>query len=416
MSYRLNVPYNKRDEAKRYGAKWNFGEKYWYCSELTDDLRRWYEGAETEQKTVLKTNTEKTGDASNDPYANYKSVSEVNKMIMESVDETACFRTILVKGEVTNYRGAGSDGQHYFSIKDDKCLLSCIIWKNDARNILHFPLESGKKVALIGRLKYYDKRGTCALHISQIADIGAGEANLRYLELKARLEAEGLFAIEHKKLIPKCPKTVGIVTSKNGQARKDIEKIALKRNPYIQLVLYHVNVQGENACRTIREGIERLDNMNLDTIIVGRGGGSDEELIAYNDEAIARAVYNAETPIISAVGHEGNWALIDYVSDKRVATPSEAAEEAIPDVMTMIKQIQQLEKNITDNMHNALEKRKLRLSTQEAKLKGNDPVQKLKERKDKLANLSEGLAQKMNMIFQKKKSTFSVLLAQLNGI
>lgn len=409
MSYRLNVPFEEKNAAKSKGARWN-GE-YWYCTELTEDLRRWYKGQpENAEAEGAESNN------ANDPYSNYKTVSDVNKMIMDSFDATACFKNILVKGEVTNYRGPDSKGHHYFSLKDDKCLLSCIIWKFKADEILKFEFKAGKKVALIGRFKFYDEKGTGSLHVNQIADMGTGEANLRYMELKAKLEEEGLFAIEHKKAIPKFPKIVGIVTSKEGQARKDIEKEALKRNPYIQLILYPVNVQGKNAVKTTIEGIEKLDKMGLDTIIVGRGGGSDEELIAYNDESVARAVFNAQTPIITAVGHEGNWALVDWVSDKRVATPLEAAEEAIPDVMTVIKQIRQLEKNISDNMHRALENRKHRLETQTAKLKGNDPVRKLKERKDKLENLSEGLTQKIHMIFEKKKNRFNVLLAQLNGL
>ena len=354
-------------------------------------------------------------DRAMEPFADYKSVSAVNRMIAGQIELTDSFRTILVKGEVTNYRGPNG-GHHYFSIKDDSSLLSCVIWKSTAATILRFPLESGKQVAIVGMLRYYDKKGTVSLQVRQIADMGAGEANLRYLQLKAMLEAEGLFAPEHKKPIPKFPETVGIITSMNGQARKDIEKIALKRNPYIRLLLYHVNVQGENACRTILEGIRNMDAMGLDTLIVGRGGGSEEELIAYNDESIARAVYAAKTPIISAVGHEGNWALIDYVSDLRAATPSEAAEEAIPDIMTVLRQIRQLEKNISDNMRSALEKRMLRLKTQEAKLKGNDPVRRLKERQERLKILSEGLTQKIRTVYEKKHHRFRVLLERLNGL
>ena len=347
MSYRLNVPFKENNDAKSKGAKWNRDEKYWYCTELTEDLSRWYEEGEETLNNTQPENAEAENAESNnanDPYSNYKTVSDVNKMIMDSFDATDCFKTILVKGEVTNYRGPDSKGHHYFSLKDDKCLLSCIIWKSKADDILKFEFKAGKKVALTGRFKYYDEKGTGSLHVNQIADMGTGEANLRYMELKAKLEEEGLFAIEHKKAIPKFPKIVGIVTSKEGQARKDIEKETQKRNPYIQLILYPVNVQGKNAVKTTIEGIEKLDKMGLDTIIVGRGGGTDEELIAYNDESVARAVFNAQTPIITAVGHEGNWALVDWVSDKRVATPLEAAEEAIPDVMTVIKQIRQLEK------------------------------------------------------------------------
>ena len=406
MSYRLNVPYLQKDDAKRKGAKWNYTEKYWYCEELTDALRRWYEGDEIEAGA---------SDASTEPFAEYQTVSEVNRMIAERFDATDCFQSILVKGEVTNYRGTNG-GHYYFSVKDENSLLSCVMWSSTAERILQFTFEAGKKVAIIGSFKYCEKNGTGTLHVRQIADMGAGEANLRFLELKARLEEEGLFAVEHKKPIPKFPQRVGIVTSRDGDARKDIEKVAGKRNPYVQLILYHANVQGQNAIRTMIEGIERLDAMQLDTIIVSRGGGSQEDVIVYNDEALARAVYNARTPVVTAVGHESYWTLIDYVADKRVATPSEAAEETIPDVMSVIRQIRQLERNISNNMRSALHSRMQKLKTQEARLEGNDPVRRLKERKDRLNHLSEGLQQKIRMLYETKKNRFRILLERLNGL
>ena len=372
-----------------------------------------------------------------DPFAGYKTVTEVNGMITNQFNTTACFANILVKGEVTNFSGA-NNGHYYFAIKDSNALLPCVMWKSVAETKLRFKFESGKKVAIAGKLEFYGKNGRSQLIVKQIADMGAGEANLKYLELKTRLEAEGLFDEDHKKTLPKFPRQIGIVTSKNGQARQDIEKVAAKRNPYVQLLLYHVNVQGDSAVRTIMEGISELDRMGLDAIIVGRGGGSAEELIAYNDEALARLIYNAKTPIISAVGHAGNWSLIDYVADKRVVTPTEAAQEAIPDVMTTIHQIRQYEKNISDNMRRCLDYRILRLKTEEAKLQGNDPVRKLKEhkdrlsvlsdgldqkmkliyekKKDRLGLLSEGLTQKMNIVYERKRNRFSVLVAQLNGL
>ena len=427
MSYRLNVPFREKDEAKALGAKWNWEGKYWYCNALTDGLKRWYDGPEdgdsdsavSEQPQGSATTTKilDTGKESSpdDPYAKYKTVSEINYLITDQFEMNPAFRNILVKGEVTNYKGPNA-GNYYFHIKDEKSLLSCILWRSTASSALKFQLEAGKQVAIAGSLNYSEKSGKTNLIVRQIADMGAGEANLKYLELKAKLEAEGLFDPEHKKPIPKFPEKVGIVTSMNGQARNDIEKVAKKRNPYIQLILYHVNVQGVNAVSTILKGIKVLDEMGLDTIIVGRGGGSDEELIAYNDEAVARAVYEAKTPIISAVGHEGNWSLIDYVSDKRAATPSEAAEEAVPDIMSTIHRLEQLRRGINDNMRSRLNERKLLLQTQKAKLEGHDPVRILKERKEKLAVLSDGLKQRIQVILEAKKSRCKVLITELHGL
>ena len=433
MSYRLNVPYREKDQAKAYGAKWNWEGKYWYCTALTEELKRWYDGPEEggdesadnvvagapvapSAVTLAGFGSAGTSGAqADDPYAKYKSVSEINYLITDQFEMNPAFRNILVKGEVTNYKRPNS-GNYYFHIKDEKSLLSCILWRSTAQSALKFQLEAGKQVAIAGSLNYSEKSGKTNLIVRQIADMGAGEANLKYLELKAKLEAEGLFAPEHKKPIPKFPEKVGIVTSMNGQARNDIEKVAKKRNPYIQLILYHVNVQGVNAVSTILKGIKALDEMGLDTIIVGRGGGSDEELIAYNDEALARAVYEAKTPIISAVGHEGNWSLIDYVSDKRAATPSEAAEEAVPDIMTTIHRLEQLRRGINDNMRSRLNERKLLLQTQKAKLEGHDPVRILKERKEKLTVLSDGLKQKIQVILEAKKTRCKVLITELHGL
>ncbi len=348
-------------------------------------------------------------------YDQYLSVSEVSHMVSENFNQTKPFQKILVKGEVTNYKGP-SGGHHYFSIKDENALLPCVIWGYVANSIPEFKLESGKQVALIGKFKYYEPKGTVSLHVSRITDLGEGEANLRYMQLCERLKEEGLFDEAHKQPIPKFPKTVGIVTSQNGEARNDIEKVAKKRNPYIQLLLYHVNVQGKDACRTIVEGIRALDAMQLDTIIVGRGGGSQEELLAYNEEAVARAVYEAKTPIISAVGHQGNWALIDYVSDKRVATPSEAAEEAIPNVMDTVRRVRFLDQSIRTQMRGMLRLRMQKLETVKVRLNAGDPVRKLADRKRRLGDLSDRLDHRMKAALDKRKVRFGIQVTKLNGL
>ncbi|MBP5152487.1 MAG: exodeoxyribonuclease VII large subunit, partial [Lachnospiraceae bacterium] len=203
---------------------------------------------------------------------------------------------------------------------------------------------------------------------------------------------------------------------KDGQAIKDIEKVVRARNPYVERILYHVNVQGENAVRTIIKGIKALDVLGLDTIILGRGGGSDEELSAYNDEELVRTVFNARTPMISAVGHEGNWSLTDYVADLRVPTPTQAANEAFPDVMSVLERIEMLRRGIATNMRFGLQKRFERLNTQKAKLDAHDPVKKLKERKDRLAALSDGLSNRMKLVFNGKKNRFEVLAVRLHGL
>ena len=432
--FKLNVPFKDKDEAKKFGAKWYSEDKYWYYSgdELPEGLRRWYplykpvdgkEGVYLDTETgeiigdsseITPVNNETVNDL-DDPYAKYRTVSEINRMISDIVNATNEFRAILVKGEVTNFDG--KKGRHYyFAIKDDSALLPCVMWDSTADYALKFKLEKGQQVAIAGSLEYYDAQGKAQLIVSTIENIGDGEANLAFIKLKAKLEAEGLFAPERKKSIPKHPEQVGIITSKNGQAIKDICKIAEKRNPYVQLILYHVNVQGVNAVSTIVNGIKTLDGMGLDTIIVGRGGGSDEELNSYNHERIARAVAEAKTPIVSAVGHQGHWTLIDFVADKRVATPSEAAEETIPDVMTDISRIELLKNTIRDRMKAIIENRRLLIKSTLSDIEKNSPQNRLNENKDRLKHFSELMDMNIRSAFQKYNNRFEVLLAELNGL
>lgn len=416
MKYKLNVPYVEKDEAKGYGAKWDFREKYWYCEVVTPELRRWYvpEYTELEHTQVIAPEPVRVL-ASNSIEDAYKTVSEVSEMILVSFNSFDRFQNILVKGEVTNYDGPNR-GHYYFSIKDERCLLPCFMWSSDARLGMNFKLEKGQQVAICGDLEYYKATGKSQLHVKRVMNIGDGEANLAFLKLKQQLKEEGLFDPEHKKPIPKHPKKVGIVTSKDGQAIRDICKVSGRRNPYVQLILYHVNVQGRNAVSTVVEGIKVLDTMGLDTIIIGRGGGSDEELKAYNEEAIARAVFEAQTPIISAVGHEGHVTLIDYTADERAATPSEAAEKAIPDIMTDIRRLQYIKREMAVNVENRLEQRRLLLEAKMATLEKYSPEQRLKERKDQLALVKNQLKQTMQNVFEGKKHRYEVLLARLNGL
>lgn len=414
--FKLNVPYREKDEAKKLGAKWNFKEKYWYCEgeEILPGLSRWYHEA-TVRTEVKKPDTDLQDTEIYDQFAPYKTVSQVNDMILQKYYMTKEFSMIMVKGEVTNYNG-NKGGHYYFAIKDEDALLPCVLWAGNAAQILKFPLEKGQQVAIVGDLDYYKGAGKTHLVVRRIVNMGDGAANLALLALKAKLQAEGLFDLDHKKPIPKHPKSVGIITSKDGQAIKDICKVAGKRNPYVQLVLFHVKVQGKDAVNTIVEGIKVMDRQGLDALIVGRGGGSDEELKAYNEEAIARAVYEARTPIVSAVGHEGHWTLIDYTADKRVATPSEAAEETIPDIMTELRHVMQLYDDMTLHMFHKLEQRKSLLNVRKATLEQYNPERILKDQKNRLELLQRQMMQNMMQIFEEKKYRYGLLLAQLNGL
>ena len=345
----------------------------------------------------------------------YMTVSEAGEMIKCEYRNSPRLRHIMVQGEVTNFT-APNRGNYYFDIKDDKALLSCLMWGNVADALLSFPFKAGVQVAITGYLDLYPPNGKTSLIVRDIKDAGQGEAALALLRLQARLEEEGLFDEKYKKPIPKYPSAVGIVTSKDGKAIGDICKTAAERNPYVQLILYHVNVQGKYAAESIVEGIRALDQMGVDTIIVGRGGGSDEELMAYNQEIVVRAVFTARTPIISAVGHEGNWTLTDYAADFRESTPTKAAVRAFPDVMADQRRLAQLVQSLVFQMRSQLNQRKLLLDARKNRLEALDPRRILKEKQDLLQNLSTQLQQKMQSAFEARKHRCEVLITQLHGL
>lgn len=422
MSIRLNVPYREKDEAKALGAKWNFKEKYWYCEELSPGLRRWYEGDEEE---VLDEEDEldelgNVSSAEGQAYfeeddSRYKTVTQINQMIRNTYYETPEFLTIMVKGEVTNY-SMPNGGNYYFAIKDENSLLPVMMWGSDAARGMKFKLEKGQQVAITGSLDYYPVTGKSQLRARRVINLGDGAANLAYIQLRERLKAEGLFDIEHKKAVPKHPAKIGIITSKQGQAIKDICKVGLKRNPYVEMFLFHVNVQGKNAVDTIVEGIQTMDELGMDALIVGRGGGSDEELIVYNDERVARAIFEAKTAVVTAVGHEGHWTLVDETADLRCATPSEAAETLCPDIASDIQRVNTLMTQMHINMKNNIERRKYLLQTTLSKIEKNNPEVKLKAQKDRLETITERLKNNMNTVFERNKHRTDMLITRLHGL
>ena len=420
--FKLSVSFSEKDLAKAYGARWDAMNKTWYYmgDELPKELSRWYTAPKQEDagngSIPGVNNGLKSGIEQELPlkYEKYKTVSEVNRLISDKYNHVPEFYDILVKGEVTNFNGK-KGAHYYFDIKDDNSLLPCRLWDSVAAQALKFTLEKGQFVAIAGKLEFFEKSGQTQLIVREIENIGEGQSNLALLQLKAKLQAEGLFDVIHKKPIPKHPEKVGIITSKNGQAIKDICKVAKKRNPYVQLILFHVNVQGVNAVKTIVNGIKVLDGMGLDSVIVGRGGGSDEELNVYNDERIVRAVFEADTPIVSAVGHEGHWTLIDYVSDKRVATPSEAAEETIPDVMADIKRVELLLKALNDNMTGLIENKKLILENRLALLMKNSPQNRLKENNERLKHLTELMDINLKAVYKSYKDDLDFLSSEIEN-
>ena len=268
---------------------------------------------------------------------NVYTVKQVNAYIKNMFSQDFMLNRIYVKGEVSNCKYHTS-GHIYFSLKDESGTIACIMFAG-ARSGLSFRMQEGQKVIVLGNVAVYERDGKYQLYAKEIILDGAGDLYERYAALKRELEEMGMFAPEYKRAIPKYARTIGIVTAPTGAAVRDIIHIAGRRNPYVQLILYPALVQGEGAAASIIRGIQALEKQKVDVIIVGRGGGSIEDLWAFNEESVARAIFACSIPIISAVGHETDVLISDFVADLRAPTPSAAAELAVSEYAVMATQM-----------------------------------------------------------------------------
>ena len=269
---------------------------------------------------------------------NIYSVSQVNSYLGHLFREDFVLRRIRVRGELSNVK-YHSSGHIYFTMKDQGGTLAAVMFAGQRRG-LSFELREGLKVVVTGSVEVYERGGVYQLYASSIEEEGRGDLYAEFLRLKRELEEMGMFAPEYKKPIPKYVSSVGIVTARTGAAIRDIINVSTRRDPYIRLVLYPATVQGERAADSIVRGIRTLDRYGVDVIICGRGGGSIEDLWAFNEERVARAIFECETPVISAVGHETDFTIADFAADLRAPTPSAAAELAVPDIMQFLRDLQ----------------------------------------------------------------------------
>ena len=267
------------------------------------------------------------------------SVSQVNMYIKALLDEIPQVKNVYICGEISNFKHYYNSGHMYFTLKDDKSQLKAVMFKNDNYR-LKFTPENGMKVICFGQVGVYERDGVYQLYCRDMQPDGVGALTIAFEQLKVQLAEEGLFDEEHKKAIPKYPQKIGVATSKMGAAVEDIKNVILRRYPLCEIIIVPTMVQGESAAQDIADSIRFIDeNLGVDTIIVGRGGGSLEDLWAFNTKIVARAVYACKTPIISAVGHETDFTISDFVSDMRAPTPSAAAELAVPDIKSLIFQL-----------------------------------------------------------------------------
>ena len=317
------------------------------------------------------------------------SVSQVNAYIKNMFAQDFALNRISVKGEVSNCKYHTS-GHIYFTLKDGKSSISAVMFAG-SRKGLAFTLEEGQQVTVKGSVEVYERDGRYQLYAQEITGEGIGDLFERFQKLRDQLEEMGMFSPEYKKPIPKHAKTVGIVTAPTGAAIRDIMNISARRNPYVQLVLYPALVQGENAKESIVKGIETLDRMGLDVLIAGRGGGSIEDLWAFNEEAVARAIFNCNTPVISAVGHETDVTIADYVADMRAPTPSAAAELAVFDYSLFEEQVQLYQNTLSKSMERKLERCRYRAGQYGLRLKLHDPRRSIRENRQRLADMEEKL-------------------------
>ena len=342
-------------------------------------------------------------------------VSQVNAYVKNIFENDYALRDITVRGEVSNCK-YHSSGHVYFTMKDEGGSLGCVMFAGKRARGLRFRLEDGQKIIASGSVMVYERTGQYQLYASEIVADGEGDLYKKFEETKKRLEEMGMFAQEYKKPIPRFVSRVGIVTARTGAAIQDIINISGRRNPYVSLYLYPATVQGADAAPTIVKGIEVLDKMALDVIIVGRGGGSAEDLWAFNEESVAKAIFDAETPIISAVGHETDTTIADYAADLRAPTPSAAAELAVFDYKTFLNELDSIRGRLNRLMKSSSSESRLALSTFKARLEKKSPSYVLSNRRAQLSGMENSLSAEIRLALQKEKNRFSLLCAGLSAV
>ncbi len=342
------------------------------------------------------------------------SVEQINNYIKNMFDTDFVLNKISVMGEVSNCKYHTS-GHIYFTIKDKGNALAAIMFAGN-RSGLPFRLEDGMKIVASGNITVYERDGKYQLYAKSIERAGMGQLYEKYLALKKELEEMGMFDAMFKQPIPKYVRKLGVVTASTGAAIQDIINVSTRRNPYIQIVLYPALVQGEGAVDSICEGIGCLDKYGVDVIIAGRGGGSIEDLWAFNDEKVARAIFDCHTPVISAVGHETDFTIADFVADLRAPTPSAAAELAVCDIRQLYDRISAYNEALKKAVYFRFENIRNRLSVYDVKIKALSPINVLNEKRQHLDELWECLERTMTGIVREHKNNLAVRAARLEGL
>lgn len=343
------------------------------------------------------------------------SVTQVNLYIKEVMNRDDVLTDVLVKGELSNFK-AHSSGHMYMSLKDETGVMRAVMFRSSAAK-LNFKPQNGMKVVAHGRVTVYERDGQYQLYIDHMQQDGIGDLYVAFEQLKNKLSAEGLFDPAHKKPLPKYPKRVGVVTAPTGAAIRDIINVLTRRFSYSDVVLYPVLVQGENAAQSIVSAIRYMNETHgADVLIVGRGGGSIEDLWAFNEEIVARAIYDSEIPIISAVGHEIDFTIADFAADLRAPTPSAAAELAVPAQSELSEKFHNVYVRLYGQVQRMLERKELELKRFRERPALLNPTVKLEEQQIYIDRLRQDFITRAERVMEQKKKELGILASKLDGL
>ena len=343
------------------------------------------------------------------------SVTQLNNYIKEKFQEDEFLNNVLVKGEISNFKHHYT-GHMYFTLKDENSLIKCVMFKTYTSN-LNFVPKDGMKIMVLGTVSVFERDGVYQIYAKAMQQEGIGDLHAEYEKLKAKLEQEGLFDKAHKKSIPFMPKVIGVLSSNTGAVIRDIINVSTRRNPNVYIRLFPVPVQGQGASEKIAKAIEIMnEKQEADVLIIARGGGSLEDLWPFNEEIVARAIYNSNIPIISAVGHETDFTIADFVSDLRAPTPSAAAELAVPDIKEIKLKIKTNENRLQNALQKKLELAKLRYEKCMKTAVYTNPLQRINENYMLLDKFTKTLVNSMELKIKEKKTYMVEWVSKLDAL
>ena len=342
-------------------------------------------------------------------------VTQLNSYIKNKINQDEYLKNILVKGEISNFKNHYT-GHLYFTLKDENCLVKCVMFKSYAQK-LNFAPKDGAKVMVFGAISVFERDGVYQIYVNAMEEDGLGDLYTKYQELKSKLEEKGMFDEEHKMKIPLMPKVIGVLTSQTGSVIRDIINVSTRRNPNVYIRLLPVPVQGEGAAQKIAEGIYFMNKNKLaDVLIIGRGGGSLEDLWPFNEEIVANAIYNSEIPIVSAVGHETDFTIADFVADLRAPTPSAAAELAVPDIFELKEKIHTYQKRLRISLLKKVEIMKMRYQKCMASSIFKEPKRNIEEQYIKIDMYIKSMINEIQKKIKQERSNYTELIAKLDTL